>query len=134
MAQFASAHRFPRFQGLAGFAVAAAIMLAVGMSLQTRASAGAQESVRLVEGTTVAISTPAFIQVGKRYAITWAGGGPPQTYTIKTVRKDGWVEVQVAEDNVDPAFLVPGQVPSRWLHVGIATSVQEMRPLPFGGN
>ena len=132
MAQVPFDHRSQRLQGLAGFAIAAAIMLAVGTTLQTRAWAGAQESVRLVEGTAVAISTPAFIQVGKRYAITWAGGGPPQTYTIKTVRKDGWVEVQVAEDNVDPAFLVPGQVPSRWLHVGIATSVQEMRPLPFG--
>ena len=128
MAQFVSRSRL---HAIGAFVVATAITLAIGMSLQTRATAGAQESVRLVEGTTVAISTPAFIQVGKRYAITWAGGGPPQTYTIKTVRKDGWVEVLVAEDNVDPAFLIPGQTPSRWLHVGIANSVQEMRPLPF---
>ena len=127
MAQFASPRQL---RGIGAFAIAAAITLAVGISLQTRASADGQEFVRLVDGTSVAISTPPFIQVGKRYAITWPGGGPPQTYTIKTVRPDGWVEVLVAEDNVDPAFLVPGQTPSRWLHVGIANSVQEMRPLP----
>ena len=128
MAQFVSRRQF---RGIGAFAIAAAIALTVGLILQTRASAGAQEYVRLVAGTSVAISTPPFIQVGKRYAITWGGGGPPQTYTIKSLRPDGWVEVLVAEDNVDPAFLVPGQTPSRWLHVGIATSVQEMRPLPY---
>ena len=126
MAQLPTRH----LQGLGAFAIAAAITLAIGVSLQTGASAGEQDIVKLAPGTSVAISTPPFIEVGKRYAITWAGGGPPQTYTIKTVRQDGWVEVLVAEDNVDPAFLVPGQTPSRWLHVGIANSVQEMRPLP----
>lgn len=126
MAQLPTRH----LQGLGAFAIAAAITLAIGVSLQTGASAGEQDIVKLAPGTSVAISTPPFIEVGKRYAITWAGGGPPQTYTIKTVRQDGWVEVLVAEDNVDPAFLVPGQTPSRWLHVGIANSVQEMRPFP----
>jgi hypothetical protein len=91
----------------------------------------ARETVHLAEGTAVAISTPPFIQVGKRYAFTWSGGGPPQTHTIKSVRKDGWVEVQVAEENVDPAFLVPGQTPTRWLNAALATSIQEMRPLPY---
>jgi hypothetical protein len=128
MAEFASRRQF---RGIGAFAIAATITLAVGILLQTRASADGQETVRLAADTSVAISTPPFIQVGKRYAITWAGGGPPQTYTIKSVRQDGWVEVLVAEDNVDPAFLVPGQTPSRWLHVGIANSVQEMRPLPY---
>jgi hypothetical protein len=37
----------------------------------------------------------------------------------------------VAEENVDPAFLVPGQTPTRWLNAGLATSIQEMRPLPY---
>lgn len=91
----------------------------------------AAETVTLAEGSAVALATPPFIVVGKRYAFTWPGGGPPQTYTIKSIRKDGWVEVQVAEENVDPAFLVPGQTPTRWLHAGIAVSVQEMRPLPY---
>jgi hypothetical protein len=91
----------------------------------------AAETVTLAEGSAVALATPPFIAVGKRYAFTWPGGGPPQTYTIKSIRKDGWVEVQVAEENVDPAFLVPGQTPTRWLHAGIAVSVQEMRPLPY---
>ena len=91
----------------------------------------AAETVSIAPGSAVALATPPFIQAGKRYAFTWPGGGPPQTYTIKSVRADGWVEVQVAEENVDPAFLVPGQTPTRWLHAGIAVSVQEMRPLPY---
>ena len=71
MAEFASRRQF---RGIGAFAIAAAITLTVGLILQTRASAGAQEYVRLVAGTSVAISTPPFIQVGKRYAITWGGG------------------------------------------------------------
>jgi hypothetical protein len=102
-----------------------------GSRLASSPTVAARETVTLAEGSAVHLATPPMLQVGKRYAFTWAGGGPPQTYTIKSMRKDGWVEVQVAEENVDPAFLVPGQTPSRWLHVGIAVSVQEMRPLPY---
>ena len=61
------------------------------------AAAPAMETVSLAAGTSVAISTPPFIQAGKRYAFSWPGGGPQQTHTIKSVRPDGWVEVQVAE-------------------------------------
>ena len=95
------------------------------------AAAAPLETVSLAAGTTVAISTPPFIQVGKRYAFSWPGGGPQQTHTIKSIRPDGWVEVQVAEENLDPAFLAPGQTPTRWLNVGIAVSIQEMRTLPY---
>jgi hypothetical protein len=95
------------------------------------AAAPAMETVSLAAGTSVAISTPPFIQAGKRYAFSWPGGGPQQTHTIKSVRPDGWIEVQVAEENLDPAFLAPGQTPTRWLNVGLAVSVQEMRSLPY---
>jgi hypothetical protein len=95
------------------------------------AAAPATETVSLASGTSVAISTPPFIQVGKRYAFSWPGGGPQQTHTIKSIRSDGWVEVQVAEENLDPAFLAPGQTPTRWLHAGLAVSIQEMRALPY---
>jgi hypothetical protein len=116
------------------YALAAAITigaLAAALSLAPSRGLSARETVTLAPGSAVALATPPMIQVGKRYALTWAGGGPAQTYTIKSIRKDGWVEVQVAEENVDPAFLVPGQVPTRWLHVGLAVSIQEMRPLPY---
>jgi hypothetical protein len=116
------------------FAVAAALIigvLAAAMTFPSPSELSAQDTVTLAPGSAVALATPPMIQVGKRYAFTWAGGGPAQTHTIKTVRKDGWVEVQVAEENVDPAFLVPGQTPTRWLNVGLAVSIQEMRPLPF---
>jgi hypothetical protein len=73
--------------------------------------------------------TPSFVQAGKRYAFTWSGGGPAQTYTIKRVRTDGWVLVDVAEENVNPAFLVTGEFPTRWLNVALAISIQEMRPV-----
>jgi hypothetical protein len=73
--------------------------------------------------------TPSFVQAGKRYAFTWSGGGPAQTYTVKAVRSDGWVLVDVAEETINPAFLVPGEFPKRWLNVALAISVQEMRPV-----
>ena len=92
-------------------------------------SADAQESVRLAAGSTVALATPDFIVRGQRYAFTWPGGGPPQTFTVKDLRPDGWILVEVAEENVDPNFVPFGTLPVRWLHVGIATSVQQMRPL-----
>jgi hypothetical protein len=114
--------------------VTAALLAAsiVAAAVIVRAASGSsQETVRLADGTAVALATPPFIQVGRRYAFTWPGSGPAQTYVVKLVRPDGWVLVDVAEENVDPSFLVPGQTPTRWLHVGLATSVQEMRPLPY---
>ncbi len=76
-----------------------------------------------------AAETPSFVQAGKRYAFTWSGGGPAQTYTVKAVRNDGWVLVDVAEETVNPALLVPGEYPTRWLNVALAISIQEMRPV-----
>ena len=116
--------------GVVAAVVAAASFLA-GARLSEPARAAAAETVSLAAGTSVAISTPPFLQVGKRYAFSWPGGGPQQTHTIKSIRTDGWVEVQVAEENLDPAFLAPGQTPTRWLHVGLAVSIQEMRTLPY---
>ena len=69
------------------------------------------------------------MHAGKRYAFTWSGGGPAQTYTVKSVRTDGWVLVDVAEETVNPALLVPGEYPTRWLNVALAISIQEMRPV-----
>jgi hypothetical protein len=87
-------------------------------------------TVRLASGTSVSLATPSFLAQGKRYAFTWAGGGPPQTHTLKRVHANGWVEVEVAEENIDPNLLTPGQLPTRWLNAGLALSIQEMRPIP----
>lgn len=87
-----------------------------------------QDLVRLASGSVVSLRTPEFVQVGRRYAFTWAGGGPAQTYTVKQKREDGWVLVEVAEENINPAFLIAGEVPTRWLNIATATSIQEMRP------
>ncbi|NUR52873.1 MAG: hypothetical protein HOQ29_00345 [Acidobacteria bacterium] len=92
--------------------------------------ADSQDVVRLVDGTAVNLATPSFLQVGKRYAFTWPGGGPPQTYAVKTIRPDGWILVEVADETTRPDLYIPGEFPVRWLHVGLAVSVQEMRPLP----
>jgi hypothetical protein len=73
--------------------------------------------------------TPSFVQAGKRYAFTWSGGGPAQTYSVKSVRRDGWVLVDVAEETVNPVLLTPGEYPTRWLNVALAISIQEMRPV-----
>lgn len=92
---------------------------------------GARASAELNAGDPVSFATPEFIQVGKRYAFTWPGGGPPQTFTVKSVRPDGWILVEVAEENLDLSVLPVGVLPLRWLNAAIATSIQEMRPLPL---
>ncbi len=105
-------------------------------ALTTRPAASVIEVVRLSSDSVVRISadsvvalqTPPFVQVGKRYAFTWAGGGPAQTYTVKSKRGDGWIIVEVADENTNPAYFVPGDWPTRWLNIGTAISIQEMRP------
>ena len=98
------------------------VVLGLGFRLVPPPAYGASPSFQSNE-------TPSFVEAGKRYAFTWSAGGPAQTYTIKRVRTDGWVLVDVAEENVNPAFLVPGEFPTRWLNVALAISIQEMRPV-----
>lgn len=93
-----------------------------------RPSVAAAETVHLAQGSVISLATPEFIQVGKRYAFTWAGGGPAQTYVVKSKREDGWVLVDVADENTNPVHFVPGELPTRWLNAGTAISIQEMRP------
>jgi hypothetical protein len=100
-------------------AIASGLLLA-SFTFQTRTEASSQEVVRL--------QMPDFVQVGRRYAFTWAGGGPAQTYTVKSKRQDGWILVEVADENTNPIYFVPGELPTRWLNVAMAISVQEMRP------
>ena len=114
---------------IAGAAAGIVFVLVLAPTLSRPAVAAMQESVRLVSGSTIALSTPEFIVKGKRYAFTWPGGGPPQTFTVKEVRRDGWILVEVAEENIDPNIVPFGNLPVRWLNVAIATSVQEMRPI-----
>ena len=94
------------------------------------AHASGFEVVSLADGSAVHLATPAFLTVGKRYAFTWPGGGPPQTFIIKSKRADGWVLVEVADENTRPELYIPGEFPTRWLHAALAVSIQEMRPLP----
>ena len=116
---------------LALASAAAGILLVLGLSsgLSTPASATVQDIVRLARGSTVALTTPDFIVKGRRYSFTWPGGGPPQTFTVKEVRSDGWILVEVAEENIDLNIVPVGTLPVRWLNAAIATSVQEMRPI-----
>jgi hypothetical protein len=106
-----------------GFA-ALLTLLGAGFSADPRAA----EVVHIAQGSVIALATPPFVAAGKRYAFTWAGGGPAQTYTVKSIRSDGWVLVEVADENTNPIFFVPGDLPTRWLNVGTAISIQEMRP------
>jgi len=94
------------------------------------AKASGADTVSLADGSAVHLATPAFLVVGKRYAFTWPGGGPPQTFMVKAKRADGWILVEVAEETLKPELYIPGEFPTRWLHVGLAMSIQEMRPLP----
>src|SRR5688500_14056227 len=106
----------------------AAALLIAGTVLTSRPVASTVETVHIATGSVISLQTPRFVQVGRRYAFTWAGGGPGQTYTVKSMRDDGWILVEVAEENVNPIYLVPGELPTRWLNAGTAISIQEMRP------
>jgi len=59
----------------------------------------------------------------------YLGGRRPgaDLYTIKALRSDGWVLVEVADENTHPINFI-GELPTRWLNVGLAISIQEMRP------
>jgi hypothetical protein len=118
----------PRSVRLLVLAIPAALLVVTLLS--SRPTAAFQDVVRLAKGSVVSLATPPFLQVGKRYAFTWAGGGPAQTYTIKSTLPDGWVVVEVADPNTDLNLYVPGQFPTMWLNAGAAISIQEMRPLP----
>ena len=114
-----------------GLVVAVALCAIASGPLTPHARASMAEMVSLAPGGTVSLATPSFVQKGRRYAFTFPGGGPSQTFSVKELRPDGWILVEVAEENVDPAFVPLGSVPTRWLNVGIATSIQEMRPLLY---
>ena len=43
-------------------------------------------------------------------------------------REDGWILVEVADENTNPVYFVPGDLPTRWLNIATAISIQEMRP------
>jgi hypothetical protein len=115
------------YRRLLAFPAAALVLMLVVSGARPRA--GSFEVVSLASDSVISLATPPFIQVGKRYAFTWAGGGPAQTYIVKSLRKDGWVLVEVADENTNPAYFVPGELPTRWLNVGMAISIQEMRAI-----
>lgn len=120
-------------RGFVACAVAGALALAflVTGSRAAVARASTLEVVSLTAGSVIHLATPRFLTVGKRYAFTWPGGGPPQTFVIKAIRDDGWVLVDVADENTKPENYIPGEFPTRWLHAAVAISIQEMRPLPY---
>ncbi len=108
---------------LAGLAILVAVP-GIEFSSSTRAS----EVVHIAPGSVISLATPGFIVAGRRYAFTWASGGPAQTHTVKSIRPDGWVLVDVADENTNPNLFPPGEFPTRWLNIGSAISIQEMRP------
>ncbi len=112
------------------FVVALAAVLITAV-FSPAAHTSVAETVHLADGSVISLRTPPMIAVGKRYAFTWAGGGPAQTYTIKQLRSDGWVLVEVADEITNTDYLVPGERPVRWLNAGSAISIQEMRPHLF---
>lgn len=111
--------------------VIAATAVAVTAALRPPvARAAGIDVVSLANGSAVHLATPPFLIVGKRYAFTWPGGGPPQTFVVKAKRDDGWILVEVADENIKPELYIPGEFPTRWLHAALAVSIQEMRALP----
>jgi hypothetical protein len=122
--------RFPRFAVASTVLVFAALGLAAAGGRAPAVHASPMDVVTLSAGSAVHLATPPFLKVGKRYAFTWPGGGPPQTFVVKSMRDDGWILVEVADETIKPELYIPGEFPTRWLHVGLAISIQEMRALP----
>ncbi len=124
--------RLARFAAAAAFALVASTAIGAAVSLWRTPAvhASTMDIVSLASGSAVHIATPAFLTVGKRYAFTWSGGGPAQTSLVKAKRADGWILVEVADETIRPELYIPGEFPTRWLHVGLAISIQEMRALP----
>lgn len=114
---------------LAAISAVGILILVAAAMISQPARASMLETVSLATGSTISLATPEFIVKGKRYAFTWPGGGPPQTFTVKDIRKDGWILVEVAEENLDLNIVPVGTLPVRWLNAAIATSIQEMRPI-----
>jgi hypothetical protein len=106
------------------------LLFAAGPWRAAAVRASGSDVVTLASGSAVHLATPPFLRVGGRYSFTWPGGGPPQTFVVKEKRDDGWILVEVADETIKPELYVPGEFPTRWLHVGLAMSIQEMRPLP----
>lgn len=119
----------PRILAVALLIMAAGVTLAV-TARGPAVRASSIDVVSLASGSAVHLATPAFLVVGKRYAFTWPGGGPPQTFVLKAKRDDGWILVEVADENIKPELYIPGEFPTRWLHAALAVSIQEMRALP----
>lgn len=122
--------RLPRLVAALAILGSVAVGTALGWSRTPALRASGMDVVSLASGSAVHLATPQFLAVGKRYAFTWPGGGPPQTFVIKHKRDDGWILVEVADETIKPELYIPGEFPTRWLHVGLAVSIQEMRPLP----
>lgn len=122
--------RLPRFVIVLAVFVSVACGAAVAVWRTPAVHASSADIVTLAPGSAVHIATPTFLKVGKRYAFTWPAGGPPQTFIVKALRDDGWILVEVADETIKPELFIPGEFPTRWLHVGLALSIQEMRPLP----
>ena len=89
------------FRSLAFLSVTAVLFTATLFA--GRPAASTVETVSIAPDSVISLRTPTFVQVGKRYAFTWAGGGPAQTYTVKSKREDGWVLVEVADENTNPS-------------------------------
>ena len=98
------------FRSVLVLALTVGFLLASGGPAQTSSF----EVVSLAQGSVISLATPQFVTAGKR--------------TVKSVRPDGWVVVEVADENTNPVYFVPGDNPTRWLNVGSAISIQEMRP------
>ncbi len=122
--------RLPRFAVALAVFISVAVAMAVTRWPAPAVRASTLDTVTLASGSAIHLATPPFLKIGTRYAFTWPGGGPPQTFTIKMMRDDGWILVEVADETIKPELYIPGEFPTRWLHVALAVSIQEMRPLP----
>ena len=123
--------RLPRRVAALAILGSVAVWSALGWSRTPALRASGMDVVSLATGSAVHLATQAFLTVGKRYAFTWPGGGPPQTFVVKAKRDDGWILVDVADENIKPENYIAGEFPTRWLHAALAVSIQEMRALPY---
>ena len=103
------------------FLVTAAVITAAGVPLAGARPAQTPQQLPQFRGGTDIVPVD-FLASG-------SNGMPVTDLTVKDIRPDGWIQVEVAEENVDLSLVPVGTLPVRWLNAALATSIQEMRPI-----
>jgi len=76
-------------------------------------------SVGVIGEPAVTLSTPAFVEAGREYTVTWPADSKPRSIRVIAVRKDGWIEAETLEGGASGV--------KRWLNVNTLATIEDGR-------